>query len=560
MLTNTRIFVRLIGLLVLMLGLMAAIAGVGLKGMSSIESDLRAVYLERVIPMQQLRQITIDYFKIRIAVLNTIDATDPAVMAEAANSVDPLVRDAAQQWQAYISGSLSDVERPLVEQVDKNLALYDQARGKVLAAVKSGDAEGGRAIAKSEGGPAFAILAKTFDALSSLQVSASEAQYNAAQAQFSRDRLVLSAGLIVALVLGCAAGFLIARSITNPLQGIIGVMRELTAGNLDTDIHGKDRKDEVGDVARTVVVFKDGLLETQRLRLEQEEVKKQAEENRRRAMIGMADRFEATVGTVLGAVTDSATKLQATAETMSATAEETARQSTAVAAASEQTTTNVQTVASATEQLSASITEISSQIDESTRIVTSAVNQVNDTNTSVKSLTEAAHKIGAVVQLINDIAGQTNLLALNATIEAARAGEAGKGFAVVASEVKTLATQTSRATDEIAAQVRSIQDASADSAQAIAGITGTISRVNEISTAIASAVEEQGAATQEISRNIQQAARGTTEVSNNISSVTTAARETGLAAADLLTSAGELSRNGTLLKQQVEEFLREVRG
>jgi methyl-accepting chemotaxis protein len=244
---------------------------------------------------------------------------------------------------------------------------------------------------------------------------------------------------------------------------------------------------------------------------------------------------------------------------MTSTAEETSRQSTAVAAASEQTSQNVQTVASATEELSASIREISSQVSEATRIIGSAVTQAAETDTKVKGLSEAALKIGEVVVLINNIASQTNLLALNATIEAARAGEAGKGFAVVASEVKILATQTARATDEIDAQIRAIQEASTTSADAIRQIAQTIGRVNEVSTAIASAVEEQGAATQEISRNVQQAAQGTTEVSSNIINVTQAAEITGASANDVLTAAGGLARNGALLRSEVDTFLRDVR-
>ncbi|MDQ7249293.1 methyl-accepting chemotaxis protein [Dongia sedimenti] len=363
----------------------------------------------------------------------------------------------------------------------------------------------------------------------------------------------------VAILLGIGIGFAVALSITKPIGAMTGAMGVLAAGDKTVEIPARGQKDEIGAMAGAVQVFKDNMIEADRLRAEQEAMKQRAEAERRQGMLDLADRFESSVGGVVNGVTSAATELQSTAQSMSATAEQTSRQSTAVAAASEETTQNVQTVAAATEELSASIAEINSQVSESNRIVREAVTQAQDTNAKVKGLSDAAQKIGEVVRLINDIAGQTNLLALNATIEAARAGEMGKGFAVVASEVKTLATQTAKATEEIAAQVRSIQEATHSSAEAIGSITHTIGRVSEISTAIASAVEEQGAATQEISRNVQQAAAGTQEVSSNISGVTEAAQQTGSAASEVLSAAGELGKNGVLLKTQVEEFLRTVR-
>jgi len=286
---------------------------------------------------------------------------------------------------------------------------------------------------------------------------------------------------------------------------------------------------------------------------------KQAEEDRKTELMTLAAKFEASVGKLVEGVSASATQFQSTAQTMTATAEQTSRQLAVVASASDETTRNVQTVASATEQLAASIGEIGGQVTESSRIVGTAVDQASETNEKIQGLSVAAQKIGDVVRLINDIAGQTNLLALNATIEAARAGDAGKGFAVVASEVKTLATQTANATDEIATQIRAIQDATASSVNAIQNITQTINRVSEISTSIAAAVEEQATATQEISRSVQQAAQGTTEVSANIGSVTGAAKQTGDAASHLQHSAAELAKHGGLLKLQVNDFLDMVR-
>jgi methyl-accepting chemotaxis protein len=368
--------------------------------------------------------------------------------------------------------------------------------------------------------------------------------------------------LVVALVgfaLGAAVSLLTASGIARPIIMITEVMKALREGNRTVEIPARGNRDEIGEMAKSVQIFKESMIEAERLRGEQEEAKKRAEAEQRQAMLSMADKFEATVGSVIEAVTSASTELQATAQSLSATAEETTQQSTAVAAASEQTAQNVQTVAAAAEELSSSIREISNQVVESTRIVGGAVTQAEDTNAKVKGLFEAAQKIGDVVTLINEIASQTNLLALNATIEAARAGEAGKGFAVVASEVKNLATQTAKATEEIAGQVKSIQDSTGSAAQAIQAITSTIGRVNEISTTIASAVEEQGAATQEISRNVQQASTGTAEVSSNIVGVTQASQQTSAGSTQVLGAATELARNGERLKRDVESFLHSIR-
>jgi methyl-accepting chemotaxis protein len=367
---------------------------------------------------------------------------------------------------------------------------------------------------------------------------------------------LISAGV---LLLAAAVATFMGRSMAKPIHALEEAMRTIAGGNHNIAVPGAGRSDEIGSMAGAVEVFKTGLIETEQLRASQDEQRARAQHERRDTMNALAARFENGVGGVVSAVSSAATELRQTAQSMAATAEESTNQTAAVAAASEEATQSAQAVAAAVEELNASISEIAKQVNESARVAGDAVSQANVTNNEVQSLAEAAQKIGDVVKLISEIAAQTNLLALNATLEAARAGEAGRGFAVVASEVKALATQTSKATDEISTQVSSIQNATRLSVDSIQNITSTIGRVSEIASTIAAAVEEQGAATLEIARNVAEAARGTGEVSQNIAGVNDAARETGIAASQVVESAGELSRNGEDLKTQVDAFLREVR-
>ena len=378
------------------------------------------------------------------------------------------------------------------------------------------------------------------------------------EAMAFRGVIVFALISLALVVVGCGLLIVIARDILRAVGGLTGVMGALADGDKAVEIAGIDRGDEVGEMAQSVQVFKDNMIRNDEMAAEQEQERATREE-RASKVEQLASDFDVAVGDVLRGVSDAATEMDATAKMMSDTAEQTVQQSTAVAAASEQASVNVQTVASASEEMSASIDEISRQVIDSARITSEAVDQAENTNQSMAGLNEAAQKIGDVVGLINDIASQTNLLALNATIEAARAGEAGKGFAVVASEVKSLATQTANATEEIGAQIAAMQSETAGALEALTGIGKTINTVNEIATTISSAVEEQSAATQEISRNVDQAAHGTQEVSSSIASISQATTETGTAAGQVMSASGDLARQADTLKSTVEKFLEDVK-
>ncbi len=359
-------------------------------------------------------------------------------------------------------------------------------------------------------------------------------------------------GLAVTICL--SAGLFLVRAVSVPVRALTSTMERLAQRQLTVPVDGTERGDEIGAMARAVQVFKDGLIEADRLAAADAE-QQQVKQRRTEAVERLVRDFESTVSGALESVGASAGQLDGTARGMTDVARRTSGEAAAASAAAGQTSANVQTVASATEEMASSIQEIGRQVARSTTIAGQAVEQATHSNGMVRGLAEAAQKIGEVVQLIQDIASQTNLLALNATIEAARAGEAGKGFAVVASEVKNLANQTARATEDIGAQVQAIQAATGGAVTAIQGITDTITAIDDISTAIAAAVEQQAAATQEISRNVQQAASGTHEVTGNIERVSTAASETGTAAAQVLGAAGDLNRQADTLRYEVERFL-----
>jgi len=388
-------------------------------------------------------------------------------------------------------------------------------------------------------------LGKTRDRLNEVQ---SESEWMSALAE-----LVFFALTIVILL------FSLSRILGRPLSSMTDVMNRLAKGELDLDIPAIGRRDEIGEMAGAVQVFKDNAIEVKELESREEQNRQQAEEERHQMMRKLADEFEGSVSSVVSALGASAAEMEQAAQTMSESAEDTRNRSSRVANAANEATANVNTVSVATEEMTVSISDIGERVARSTEIAAIAVRGASETTSSIEHLNAASLRISEVLGLISDIAEQTNLLALNATIEAARAGEAGKGFSVVASEVKNLANQTAKATEEIGTHINSIQDATGGAVTAIQGISQTIEQMNSLTSEISAAVDEQHVTAAAISENVNQATQGTSEVSTNISNVSKAAEQSGVAAGDVLQSSRDLSVQTEKLRGHVDEFLATVR-
>ena len=454
----------------------------------------------------------------------------------------------------------SGVDTFLVSQSGELLTGTDDALFSHVKAIEAGFEESAQTVI-SVAGLDYEVSVQPVLDVSGRQVARLMTAIDVTQAM-ADSRMIEWTSYAIVLALLSAVGlaiFFYLRSNFRPLSMMIDVLKALSEGNAKVEVPHSDRHDEIGDLTDVVGVFRDKTLQMQRMEEEQKESVIRAEQERHDLMERTASGFEDNVGGIVNAVSSAVETLKISAESLSRTADETNQQATSVAAASEEASVNVQTVSSAAEELTASIGEISRQVEESASIASSAMDEVNNTSKEIEGLTVAAREIGEVVALITDIADQTNLLALNATIEAARAGEAGKGFAVVASEVKNLANQTARATDQISEQVNAIQSSTASAVSAINGISKTMGTVNDIATNISAAVEEQGAATQEIARNIEQASAGTQEVSHTISSVTQGASQTGESSGEVLVAAQTLTEQSKLLDNAVASFLQQVR-
>jgi methyl-accepting chemotaxis protein len=551
--------VQLLFSLLLLFVALISIGGAGWYAGKSANDGLTTMFEDRVKPLRDLKAVS-DLYAVNIVDTSHKVRNGNIDWAAGLKAVAEAQANVKKSWQAYAATYMDDNEKKLATDVEKAMKPADAAVTDLQAIFTQQDKAAldnfviDRLYQTID--PVTDVVGKLVD----LQIEVAFTEFNNAAAKFALARnFMTAAALAGALAFFFALWTTTVRAI-RPLRSITVAMAELAAGDFNVILPGLGRKDEIGEIASAVETFK--VLSAKKVQNEAEQ--KMAEEARAAAqrkadMHRLADEFQAAVGQIVDTVSSASTELEAAAGTLTKTAEVTQELSGTVAAASEQASANVQSVASATEEMTSSVNEISRQVQESARIAGDAVKQAQQTDARINALSQAAGRIGDVVKLITAIAEQTNLLALNATIEAARAGDAGRGFAVVASEVKQLASQTANATDEISTQIAGMQIATQESVAAIKEIGGTIGRISQIASTIAAAVEEQGAATQEIARNVGEAAKGTQQVASNITDVNRGAGETGSASSEVLSSARSLSNESSRLRLEVSKFLTTVR-